>query len=424
MTITPQTASALVGAMRCLVLSTALLGGPAVASDVWMTGIDLHSLGRLVFGELVRSSYEIPDEVGDLKRVSVRWQAVEDMDVVGRYRQLLHSQGYTVEKRQGIYSIVKRQTVSEVFTVHNRSLTDVLDMMSGYPEVSVRSSSLPGATAEKSGDLIKAGDSRSLESVVLTGYADKVAAWKKAASALDVIPESVEVRAAVFEVSLSRGDASAVDLAGSLVKGVHDWSIGGDTSKGAFTLGIGGLTLTVSKLLTDQRFKLLSQPRVSVVSGNAARLTVGQKLPILSETTTTDGGRQTQSVKYVDGGVVLSVTPKKLGRLWEVDVSQELSSVTASGVAGNPVFNNRAVSSKLRTMTGAVNVLAGLDTAQTIDDRSRSGFLGLFGSRDDSAARTQILILLELAEPLEGGLEKLRVEQAWRDLEADTAGGS
>lgn len=402
-----------------LVLTMPNLSG---ATEVYMTGIDLHTLGRLVFGELKKSSYEIPDELAQAKTVSVRWLEVDKHDPVKRYRQLVEQVGYTVEFADGIYRVVPRVAKSEVYTSKNRTLTDIVDMLAGFPGVSVASSSksVPGAKSEKTGDLVKASSDRSLESVVISGFPDRLRAWKDAAKALDVVPESVQVRAAVFEVSLSKSEGSAVSLAGSLLPSVSkEASIGAQTSQGAFSLGVGGLTLTVSSLLSDQRFRLLSQPYLSVLSGRTARLAVGQKLPILSETSVSDSGRETQSVKYVDAGVVFDVTPTKWGDLWEVVIAQELSSVqSASGVAGNPIFSNRSVSSRLRAKQGEVIVLAGLDSVERSADRGKVGFFDLFGSSSTSQSRTQILLLIELESAAPDIVAQAKIEQQKREIES------
>ncbi|MFT3847856.1 MAG: hypothetical protein QM739_04020 [Propionivibrio sp.] len=418
----PWSASRLVFAL--LIVFALFCASPAVADDVYMTGIDLHSLGRLVFGEIKRASYEIPDELADLRRVSVKWLDVANTDVVTLYRRLLEKQGYTVEFRQGLYEVVTHTPKSQIYTAKNRKLTDILDMMAGFPGVSVRSaaSGLPGSAVEKTGDLIKAGEDRALESVVLSGYPDALAAWTVEAEKLDVSPESVQVRAAVFEVTLSDSDSSSIGLAGQLLRTNTDLSFGAQTSAGTFTFGIGGLSLTIKSLLADQRFKLISQPHLSVVSGQAARLAVGQKLPILTEKTTTDGGRESQSVKYVDAGVVLDVKPTKRGDQWELDIGQELSSVqTASGVAGNPIFSNRTVKSRLLTRLGEVNVLAGLDTAEQSKSTERNLFIDLFRGQEKSGARSQILLLIELQEPESGEEQKANIEDQRRQIDASVS---
>ena len=191
-------------------------------------------------------------------------------------------------------------------------------------------------------------------------------------------------------------------------------NIEADTAKGAIGIGFGGLSLTVAALQRDSRFKLLSQPHVSVVSGDSARLAVGTKLPILSETTTTDGGRQTQSVRYVDAGVVLEVTPIKRGDVWDINVQQEVSSVQSldAGVVSNPTFNSRTVKTRLRGSVGDVLVLAGLDSDEAGRSRSEVPFMRWFGSRSTTNQRSQVLLLLQLDAPLDGRLEWGKITSA------------
>lgn len=374
----------------------------AGAVDVALTGVDLHTLGRVVFGELMAGSYELPDELADEKTVSVFWQGAAARDPVKMYRGLLEQRGYTVVESLGLYRVVRLMDSVVVYKAENRPLPEILNALSGYPGVRVRmSGGAPGAETDKGGDLIKPGALRDLDSVVVAGRQERVNAWLDAARKIDRMPDAVQVKAAVFEVSLSDGETNALELAGRLLDaGGHRGSFGADVSKGAFSLGIGGLSLTVTSLARDARFKLLSEPYLSVTSGESARLAVGTKLPILTETTTSDAGRQTQSVRYVDAGVVLEVVPVKRGDSWELTISQELSSVQAvgSGVAGNPIFSTRGVKTKLRAALGEVKVLAGLDSIEQNGARSGVPFFRMFGRVEESRTRSQILLLVELSE--------------------------
>lgn len=399
---------------RLLLIAFIVLPTVVNSADVSLTGVDLHSLGRVVLGEVAQTSYELPDELAAEKTVSVYWKDLNEKDALRRYAALLVDRGYNLSKRGDVWRVVKAQNEYRVFTVHQVKMQYVLDSLSGFPGVSVSAQrGMPGmepasgaqqSTATGSG-VVPTGEGRITDTVVINGPPAQLDAWLKHATALDQAPHSLQVKAAVFEVVLTDSDASAVDLAGALLfDGSARLSLGSDSKKGAVSVGFGTLALTVAKLRQDSRFKLLSEPYVAVQSGDSARLAVGTKLPVQSQISTSDSGRQTQSVQYVDSGVVLQVQPIKRGPDWEVSVTQELSSVQdAQGVAGNPIFNNRSISTKLRAQEGETKLLAGLDSTQNTVSKA-TGLFNWLNTTGTAKTRSQILILMQLGEVAPGSI--------------------
>jgi general secretion pathway protein D len=130
------------------------------------------------------------------------------------------------------------------------------------------------------------------------------------------------------------------------------------STSGSTTDGAGGLVLQlldsaravraqISALATQTKAKVLSTPSVMARNGEAAQITVGQDVPILSsqQSNASTGGGLLQTVQYRNVGVILTVRPviHSSGRI-DLDVSQEVSNVAAgSGVNSNPIFSSRKV---------------------------------------------------------------------------------
>jgi general secretion pathway protein D len=155
---------------------------------------------------------------------------------------------------------------------------------------------------------------------------------------------------------------------------------------------------------------VISSPQLFVLDNQAAQIMVGDSVPI-----TTQSGQSVlaadapviNSIEYRDTGVILEVIPRvNAGGLVTMEISQEVSNVSPATQSTNvqtqtPTINQRVVVSTASVQSGQTVALGGLIT----DDRrnissglpflSRLPIIGwLFGTKSDSAARTELLVLI------------------------------
>lgn len=187
-------------------------------------------------------------------------------------------------------------------------------------------------------------------------------------------------------------------------------------------LGIGstGFTFTVlndagatravlNALSKDERFSILSSPRLLTKSGAEARIQVGSEVPILTSQQTAQtaiGGNPSiiQSIQYRSTGVLLSVKPViHAGDRIDLDVSQEVSEATANTTSAisSPIITNRKVQTNLTLKDGATVMLGGLISENR--DLSDTGIpllkdlpgLGqLFKTQSTANRKTELIILI------------------------------
>ena len=153
--------------------------------------------------------------------------------------------------------------------------------------------------------------------------------------------------------------------------------------------------------------RVISTPRLLVVNNQTARLQVGDVVPIItqSETSTvTSNAPVINNVTYKETGVVLEVTPRvNAGGFVTLDVNQAVSDVvrTESSDINSPTIRQRRLESTISVKSGQSILLGGLIKQQ--DTRGNSGipFLSdvpgvgaLFGTRTNSAARTELIMLM------------------------------
>jgi len=172
----------------------------------------------------------------------------------------------------------------------------------------------------------------------------------------------------------------------------------------------GGLSqprVLIDALSERTQTTILSTPRLLVLDNQTARLQVGDVVPIVTSTavsTLTATPLQVNSVQYRDTGVVLEVTPRvNASGFVSLDISQSVSDVVRTTTSGidSPTIRQRRIRSSIGVQNNSTILLGGL--IRDDNGRSQSGipFLhdlpvvgALFGSRDETAGRTELVVLL------------------------------
>ncbi|ACI51297.1 general secretion pathway protein D [Gluconacetobacter diazotrophicus PA1 5] len=170
----------------------------------------------------------------------------------------------------------------------------------------------------------------------------------------------------------------------------------------------GGAPFAIDALQNVTTVHVLSSPQLMVQDNRAARLQVGQLVPVqIGSQSSTIGTSIYNQFTYQPTGVIMQVTPHvSEGGLVTLDVSQEVSSVSptaasTANAASNPTFNDRSVSSRVVVQDGQTVGLAGLITDSS--SRINSGIpwlknipvLGvLAGNQNNNRQRTELLILM------------------------------
>jgi general secretion pathway protein D len=153
--------------------------------------------------------------------------------------------------------------------------------------------------------------------------------------------------------------------------------------------------------------RIISTPRLLVLDNRVARLQVGDVVPIVTQSavsTLTTNPLTVNSVQYRDTGIVLEVTPRvNSSGFVTIEISQSVSDVvrTTTSNIDSPTIRQRRIVSSIGVRSGSTIVLGGL--IREDEGRSSSGIPmlhelpmigGLFGARDNSAGRTELVVLL------------------------------
>jgi general secretion pathway protein D len=156
----------------------------------------------------------------------------------------------------------------------------------------------------------------------------------------------------------------------------------------------------------DGKASVLSLPSVIATNGKKARINVADQVPVVNTTlqSNTNPPVTTTTVEYRDVGVILTFTPYiNDSGLVTLEIEQEVSEVssTSSSANTNPTFFKRSISTNLVASQDQSIVLGGL--VKERKSLNRAGlpwiykipvFGWLFGSRDDTINRTELLIFI------------------------------
>ncbi len=236
---------------------------------------------------------------------------------------------------------------------------------------------------------------------------------------LDVMPAQVLIEATIAEVVLNRTLQYGVQYflrgrvfkqKGSSLGLSDDIPIPGLMGKypGANAI-LGPITdpsVVISALDEVTTVKVISSPQVVVTDAHEAVVSVGTKVPLLTQqavSTISAGSPMVNNVEYHDTGVILKVMPRiNAAGVVTMDVVQEVSTVVPSPTDPlTPNIDQRRIESSVAVRSGQTVVLGGLIAEDASDGRSGVPILStlpvfgpLFGQNSEAHRRTELIIFI------------------------------
>jgi general secretion pathway protein D len=162
----------------------------------------------------------------------------------------------------------------------------------------------------------------------------------------------------------------------------------------------------LNALATVTNVEVISSPQLVALSGQTARLQIGDQVPIVTQSASglQDDARIVNNVEYRDTGVVLTVKPRAgSDGLVIVDIQQEVSDVAGTTTSGidSPTIQQRRFETRVAIQDGETVALGGLIRASR--NKGDTGVPGLsriplagaaFRSRDNTSRRTELIVFL------------------------------
>jgi general secretion pathway protein D len=163
---------------------------------------------------------------------------------------------------------------------------------------------------------------------------------------------------------------------------------------------------TVNFQQTSSKANLLANPRIRVKSKEKADFLIGEKVPVITTTTSELGGSIAESINYLDVGLKLEVLPEvKVNKEVQIAIKMEVSNIAKEITSKNGLIayqiGTRNASTTLQLKDNETQMLAGLirDDTQTsathLPGIGKIPLLGrLFSSTRDTKNKSEIVLLI------------------------------
>ncbi|MFM0233253.1 secretin N-terminal domain-containing protein [Paraburkholderia sediminicola] len=289
-----------------------------------------------------------------------------------------------------------------------------------YQELKVRTFQLSNVEAKQVQSLLKSLlkikevviDERT-NTVTIRGTPDTIKVAEEMIAAQDLPEPEVMLEVEVLEVSHERLSNLGIEWPNSFTMStpstVDTWGALHHLPLNA--LNVSGLSATANFKLTDTDANLLASPRIRTRNKEKARILIGDKLPVISSSSTpsTSGPSYTQMIQYIDVGIKLEVEPQ-VYRDGDVGIklNLEVSNITNTIQSGNSQtglsslayqIGTRSASTSLRLRDGETQIMGGLISDQDRRSADKVPGLGqlpvlgrLFSDHNGDHVKTEIVL--------------------------------
>ncbi|MCY3019325.1 MAG: type II secretion system secretin GspD [Planctomycetota bacterium] len=282
-------------------------------------------------------------------------------------------------------------------------------------------------SGDLTGQVYVVADTDSNSLIVLTGSRnfEKV---KAILADLDKPVPQVLIKVLIAEVTHDKNDDLGVDISvltkGTMKSLVTDLGVAGATGGLITKVVEKDLTATLRALEGVGKLDILSRPYIMASDNQLSSITVGQEVPFIISSRTTDTGQTINTIEYQDIGIILNVTAHiNAEGLVIMDVAPEVSSLTGTTVpisenVSAPVFAKRSAQSRVGVRDGQTVVIGGLmedrktENVKGVPGLSRIPGLGaLFRRKTTDTSKTELLIFLTPHVAQEPGVLKSIAER-------------
>jgi type II secretory pathway component GspD/PulD (secretin) len=312
--------------------------------------------------------------------------------------------GYAVELRRGDYIILEHK---EAGLEQPGGLTQLRTFKVQYSDP-VQVAEILAKYLSRYGKVTPLNDRRMIVVEDTAEFLERTALLLKE---LDAEPRQVLIEAKVLEITLDDGEAYGVDwnkVFGSAggangVYGTNGLASGSVTTGPAqagffFSLANRNIELFLEARSTRNRVRTLSTPKLLAMENQEAKAVIGKSTGY--RVTTTINQVTTESIQFLESGVILKVTPSvdEQGRV-HLRVHPEVSSTTL--IAGIPEKKSTEVTTELMCEDGQSVFIGGLMKSSSNSDRSAVPILGnlpgigrLFSSNASNTSNTETVVII------------------------------
>ena len=315
------------------------------------------------------------------------------------------------------YSYKRSNNIIRVFPAKGDMVTVVLSLQyaSAYSVKDMLSNMLSG---EGSMEV-----NRETNALIITDASARVKKIKELLIKIDIPPVQVNIEAKLVDIQSSDlraigvkynidytdtdifGHRGSTNTTAEEIKSTVDLAeesssvTGGQFVLNTFSIKHWVADATIDALISRQKAHLLASPNITTLNNNEAKIIIGEKVPYREETQTPVG--TTETTRFVDVGISLSVTPRVSDDEYiTMVIHPEVSSVSELLDAG-PRITTREADTVVRVRDGETVVIGGLIKNQNNGVRSSIPILGsipiigfLFSNRSEDKIQTELAVFI------------------------------
>jgi general secretion pathway protein D len=232
---------------------------------------------------------------------------------------------------------------------------------------------------------------------------------------LDKIPEQVMIETLIVEATLDKSLKLGVEwnynqnpaFGNQGTSGNLGTSFGQQTASPAlqglrYTLTGGNFSAFINALATDDKFQVLSTPRIFTSNNVEAEINISQSIPYILSTREDANGNLTFNYAFQDVGIVLNVVPRITANgTVTLDVTQTANDLQGFTDFNAPIVNQRQAFTTVSVADGSTVVLGGMMRSTVTSSVKKLPILGdipvlgeLFKTRSKQDVKTELLVFL------------------------------
>ena len=322
-----------------------------------------------------------------------------DMQLPDAIRAIANAAGLAVEHYEGNYFIVDRDEAGKYAP---DSLTAVQSFELQYVNVDEMQSLLEPYLSEY-GEITIFTEKNIFLVEDTPEFLRRIAALVRT---IDEQPTQILIEAKILEVTLTDDDSYGLDWIKFFSSDGGDGAfgtrgLGNDSSAGLFfDFANDNIAIALDALTSQGRVRTLSSPKLLAVEGQESSVIIGDRRGY--SVTTTINQVTTESIEFLESGVILRVTPS-VDASGEVmmDIHPEVSTGIINPLTGIPSQTTTEVTTRMIVPDGQTIFVGGLIKHSIEESKSGVPVLGripgvgrLFSNRENNLTNTETVVLI------------------------------
>lgn len=314
-------------------------------------------------------------------------------------RAIANAAGYTAELSNGSYTILTKEDVGKD-VISNNTQIKTFKVQYSDPKVVIK---ILTKHISRLGKITLLDDRQVL---VIEDQPEFLARIETLLSEIDKQPKQILIEAKILEITLDDSESFGLDWTHIFNAGDGTGRIGAQgfaADSGAtgffFSLANSDVEAFLNALDTKGRVRTLSTPKLLTLENQEAQVVIGDRIGF--KVTTTINAVTTESIEFLESGIILKVTPSvdQMNRIL-MDVHPEVSNGTLS-TDGIPSQTTTEVTTQLLAESGESIFIGGLIKNTTNKVRTSVPVLGsipvigsVFSKHEEKDTNTETVVLI------------------------------